>query len=303
MIPSQPALLCIGLALFAIGLTAFVYVLLCASTRPAIHLGIRGLKRQRALRDPVWRAIDLPVRWLGARIGGLLSTEQHSLLDKQLVLAGDCLGLTPPEYVAVTLLSLGGGLFVGFAAAHALGFGALPALVCGLLGGALPYLVISENAQSRRKTINRRLPSVIDLVALAMSAGLDFPGALGQVIDKSSDPSDPLIEELGWILHRLDLGHTRRQALQEFAERAPTNVVLEFVGAVSQAEERGHPIAGVLQIQATTSREKRSVRAEEAAAKAGVQLVGPLLLMFLAILILVMTPVVLRVGHSGILRG
>ena len=303
MIPSQPVLLWSGLALLAVATAVLVYVLLCAPSRPAVHLGIRGLKRQGALRDPVWRAVDVPVRWLGARIGGLLSDAQHSLLNRQLMLAGDCLGLSPPEYVALIVLCLAGGLLVGFAVANALGFGPLLALVCGLLGGAMPYLVISESAQSRRKAINRRLPSVIDLIALAMSAGLDFPGAIGQVIDKSSDASDPLIEELGWILHRLGLGHTRRQALQEFAERAPTNVVLEFVGAISQGEERGHPIARVLQVQATTSREKRSVRAEEAAAKAGVQLVGPLLLMFLAILILVMTPVVLRVGHSGILRG
>jgi tight adherence protein C len=293
----------LGLALVVVGLSAFAYVLLCAPSRAATQLGIRGFKRQRALCDPVWRAIDRPVRWLGARLGGLLSDKQHALLDRQLVLAGDCLGLSPPEYVAVTIWCLIGGWLVGCAAARATHVGPILAVACGLLGGALPYLLISEQAQSRRKTINRRLPSAIDLIALAMSAGLDFPGAIKQLIDKSSDPNDPLVEELGFVLHKLDLGHTRRQALQQLAERAPTQAVLEFVGAVTQAEERGHPVVRVLQIQATTSREKRSVRAEEAAAKAGVQLVGPLVLMFLAILILVVTPVVLRVGHSGILRG
>jgi tight adherence protein C len=76
--------------------------------------------------------------------------------------------------------------------------------------------------------------------------------------------------------------------------------VLEFVGAVAQAEERGHPVAGVLQIQATQSRQRRSVRAEENAAKAGVALALPLILVFISLLILILAPIILRVGHSAL---
>ncbi|RYE80561.1 MAG: type II secretion system F family protein, partial [Myxococcales bacterium] len=69
----------------------------------------------------------------------------------------------------------------------------------------------------------------------------------------------------------------------------------EFVGAVVQAEERGNPVAAVLQIQASVSRIRRTVRAEEAAAKAGVAMVGPLMLVFVCIMLIVMGPMILRI--------
>jgi tight adherence protein C len=302
MTPAWTALAWLGIALVTAGTATFVYLVLRAPPRPPVRLGIRGFKRQRALHDPLWPKIDLPVRWLGARIGRLMPDDQVSRIDRQLVLAGDWLGLSAPEYVALSVLALVAGAAAGLVAVRFVHMGPLLVLAGALLGGALPYLVVSGEAESRQKRIDRRLPGIIDLIALAMDAGLDFPGAIRQVVEKSSDPYDPLIEELGWILHKLQLGHTRRQALEELAVRAPRQAVVEFVGAVIQAEERGHPIARVLQIQATTSRERRSTTAEESAAKAGVALAGPLLLLFLAILLLIMSPMVLRLGHSGIFR-
>jgi tight adherence protein C len=280
-----------------------VHTVLCAPSRPAERLGIRGLMRQRALSDPTWRRVEPAVRWLGVRLGGVLSERQYAALDRQLLLAGDYLGLTPPEYVALSVMSFLLGIFVGLVVARITQIGAIGVLASAFLGAAAPYLCVSGEAEKRLKSASRRLPGVVDLIALAMSAGLDFPGAIKQVVDKSSDPYEPLTEELGWILHKLSLGTTRRQALEELAERVPTEVVLEFVGAVVQAEERGHPVAAVLQIQATTSRQRRSVRAEESAAKAGVALAGPLILLFVAILLLIMTPMVLRLSQSGVFES
>ncbi len=74
---------------------------------------------------------------------------------------------------------------------------------------------------------------------------------------------------------------------------------MEFVGAVIQAEMRGNPVVDVLRIQAEVSRRKRSVRAEEAASKAGVKMIGPLVLIFVAILILIVAPIAMKLQHSG----
>ena len=133
-------------------------------------------------------------------------------------------------------------------------------------------------------------------MAMAMSAGLDFPGAVRQVIEKSSNPNDPLVEEFTLILQTLNLGRTRKDALQEFARRAPNDTVIEFVAAVVQAEERGNPVADVLLIQATSSRQRRTVRAEEIAAQAGVKIVGPLMLVFLCIMGLILGPALMNIS-------
>jgi tight adherence protein C len=74
--------------------------------------------------------------------------------------------------------------------------------------------------------------------------------------------------------------------------------VREFVNAVVQAEERGNPVADVLLIQAGVSRMRRSVKAEESAAKAGVAMVGPLFLLFGCIMLLVVAPMVIRLAQA-----
>jgi tight adherence protein C len=167
-----------------------------------------------------------------------------------------------------------------------------------MLGGALPYMQISGVGQERLKNISRGLPYVIDLMALSMGAGLDFPGAVRQVVEKSSNPNDPLVEEFTLLLQTLNLGRTRKEALTEFARRAPVETVTEFVNSLVQAEERGNPVAEVLAIQATVSRTRRSVRAEELAAKAGVQMVGPLMLVFFCVMGLLMGPALMNIMNG-----
>jgi tight adherence protein C len=282
-------------ALF-VALALVSYAIASAPTRVASRLGLRGLKRQRALQsNEAWAAVEPLVRWLGVRVSGIPTDAQRAALDKQISLAGDILGLTAEEYLALHLLSGLGGLVLGLVGGSLLELTELLGVAGVAIGLVLPYLVVSGEAQERIKNINRGLPYVIDLMALGMGAGLDFPGAVRQVVDKSSNPEDPLVEEFTLILQTLNLGRTRRDALVLFAARAPAASVSEFVNALVQAEERGNPVAEVLLIQAGTSRTRRSVRAEELAAKAGVKMTGPLMLIFLAVLALVVAPAMMNI--------
>jgi tight adherence protein C len=276
------------------------YAVLCAPLRVANRLGMRGLKRQRAIgAGGPWSKLEPVVRWLGTRVSGMMSDRFHDSLDRQLTLAGDYLGLTPPEYVALSILGGAFGFAIGLALATVTHMGGFIVAAATFFGAGSVYMTITGEAETRLKRIGRGLPYAIDLMALGMSAGLDFPGAIRQFVEKSSDPFDPLVEELAWMLQKMSLGNTRKQVLGEFAERAPIGAVLEFVGAVVQAEERGHPVAKVLQIQATASRERRSVQAEERAAKAGVALMLPLVLLFMSILLLILAPIVLRLSKTA----
>lgn len=283
-----------GLVVLAGAVFTIVYIVAAAPSRVASRLGLRGLKRQRALAEnDNWAALEPLVRWLGVRVSGLPNEEQYRTLDEQIGLAGDFMGLTADEFLA--LMVIGG--FLGAIAGGFLGWlyhmGALPVLIITPVGLALPYMQIAGIAQDRLKQISRGLPYVVDLMALCMGAGLDFPGTIRQVIDKSSNPSDPIVEEFTLISQGIQLGRSRRDLLIEFAKRAPVEAVKEFTGALIQAEERGNPVADVLQIQASASRMRRSVRAEEGAAKAGVMMVGPLMLVFGTVMCLVGGPMFL----------
>ena len=101
------------------------------------------------------------------------------------------------------------------------------------------------------------------------------------------------------IVQELELGHTRRRALEHFAERVPSERVRELVYSVVQAEEKGSPIAELLSIQAQTQRLKRSIDLEESAAKAALLLMGPMALIFLCVIVLLLGPVVVRFSTGG----
>jgi tight adherence protein C len=285
----------VGLAIFFL-----VFAAASASTVEGKRLGLRGLKRKRALETiPGWAETEPVVRWLGARFAPLMPEDTRVDLGRQIALAGDFMGLLPEEVIGFSIISglIGfvGGLIFGWAS----GMGNVLVIGGTGIGALMPYLRISGAATDRMKNVNRRLPYAIDLLALAMGAGLDFPSAIKQVVDKSGSPEQPVVEEFTLILQSIQLGRTRSQALEEFAARVPIDSVIEFVGAVVQAEMRGNPVVDVLRIQAEVSRRKRTVRAEEAATKAGVAMIGPLVLTFVAILILIVAPMAMTLSSSG----
>jgi tight adherence protein C len=287
-------------AMTALSLFTIVAVAASAPAGLGKRLGLRGLKRQRALETvPLWTTIEPIVRWLGARFTGLVSDEWRRDLNQKIALAGDFLGLLPEETIGLSIVTAVAGLGVGIFAGAMSGMGNIMAVGSMFIGGALPFMRISEAAAERMKGVDRRLPAAIDLLALAMGAGLDFPGSVRQVVEKSGSPEDPVVEEFTLILQSLQLGRTRSQALEEFAARVPVDSVVEFVGAVVQAEMRGNPVVEVLKIQAEVSRRKRTVRAEEAASKAGVAMIGPLVLVFMCILMLIVAPIIMKLQAGG----
>lgn len=287
-----------GLALSA-ATFSLVYAMASAPSGEATRLGLRGLKRQRAVAEsPLFAQVEPIARWFGRRLRGLISEEQSKSLDRQITLSGDYLGLVPEEILGLAVLTATFGGLVGLVLGRLAGLGDLVAMV-GLGFGALwPTMTIHAKATDRLTAISRRLPQVVDLLALAVGAGLDFPGAIRQIVEKAGSGTDPLVEELSLVLQSLQIGRTRREALEEFAARAPCRAVIDFTGAVVQAELRGTPVATVLAIQAEVSREQRSTSAEEAASKASVRLVIPLGLVFLCVLLVVIAPMVLHL-RSG----
>lgn len=287
-------------ALIVMTVFAFAYAVASAPSRVASRLGMRGYKRQKALADnPAWAQLEPLIRWLGVRMSGLLGDRFRARLDRQLALAGDYLGITAEEYVGLSIFSFIGGIGFGVIAGYLSDMGNMLVLIVAPVAAALPYVAVQSEIDRRMKEVNRNLPYAIDLMSLAMTAGQDFPGAVRQVVEKSSDPDDACVEELGRILQELQLGRTRRQALEGLARRVPLESVQEFVGAIIQAEERGNPVVDVLRIQANVSRVRRTVKAEEAASKAGVAMVAPLFLLFFCIMLLVMGPMLLKLSAQA----
>jgi tight adherence protein C len=287
-----------AVAVFA-ALLLLGYAAASAPTGHAKRLGLRGLKRKRALETvPLWAQTEPLVRWLGARFAGLSSDAWRARVDRQIAQGGDFMGLLAEETIGLSIVSGVGGLVAGMVFGWVSGMGNILTIGGLALGASMPFLRISSAGADRVRSVGKRLPYAIDLLALAMGAGMDFPGAVRQVVEKSSNAQDPVVEEFTLLLQALQLGRTRRQALEDLAARVPATSVIEFVGSVVQAELRGNPIVDTLKIQAEVSRRRRSVAAEEAASKAGVKMVVPLVLVFAAILILIVAPMAMQLKDS-----
>jgi tight adherence protein C len=289
----------VGLMVF--GLALFVYQLALSPADEQPDVGVKGLKRAAVMEEGgLFTIIEPFMRWLAKRIASLPIQNTRDKINKEIREAGEYLGLTADEYLALCVISAVSMLGVGLLIDALSDIGGIFILMFLGFGTILPHMQVSGEIERRFKQVNRGLPHTIDLVALTMSAGLDFPGALRQVTEKTADRADAIYEEMVRILQELELGRTRKQALLAFADRCPTEAVKDFVSAVVQAEEKGNPLAEVLQIQATMLRMRRSVAAEESAARAGVMMMGPLMLIFATIMLIILGPFAVNIasGHG-----
>ncbi len=265
------------------------------------RLGLRGLKRQKALRKGgLFAGLEPSIRKIAGWVSALELGSLRRKADLLLVSAGDYLGLSADELVASMILGGLGGAGFGAAAVWLL---ELPPILIAIFGAGGAFLVLAEvrgAADQRKREVSRQLPSAIELIALCMSAGLDFSGALTQILKNAPLDDDPLIEEFGLILYHLQLGHPRTRALQVFASRVATESVSDFVYAVVQSEAKGNPLRETLRVQASVLRTRRSVRAEELAAKASSKMVIPMTLLLASALILIGGPMVIKMMASGV---
>ena len=296
----QNLLLALSFIMVLAGVSSFAFLLSLtpASVRPT--LGTRGLNRARALRRGGPFAMAEPlVRVLAGWLASLPLEPVRTRVRRSLVRAGEYLGLSEDELMAMCVVC---GLALGMAGLLVCRVLMLPRLLvaCALcLGLVGPWFRVLAVAQARARSVSRGLAGSVELAAMCMGAGLDFPGALRRITDSAADPNDPVIEEFGRVLQEIDLGHTRRSAMEAFATRVPIDQVREFVNSVVQAEAKGTPLASVLTIQAQTQRLRRSIAAEETAAEAALMLLGPMTLIFVCVIVLLLGPVVVRFMTGG----
>jgi len=283
-----------SLACLFISVVVMIMFIASRDARPIQELGLRGMRRRQAIaKDDTWRMFEPGVRWLATALSRAIPEERRLKLDAQLIRAGDPLGLEPEELFVLTLLCGVGGFLAGIM--YVIFWHGTPASIAvfAVLGAIVPTVRVDALGQERSIRIQRGLPSAVDLMCLGLSAGLDFPASVRQIVQKSAQNGDALIDELSLVLSELQLGKTRREALEMFAERNPLDSVKEFVGFVVQSEEEGNPLAEILSIQATVARQRRGVRAEEMAGKATLKIMAPIGLVLISVLILIAGPLML----------
>lgn len=272
--------------------------------------GYRLTKRQRLIEEDLLYALTLPLVKLFSHYIRRLPdlpffkmSKARNQLQEKLTRSGFMGAYTPNEFLGmcctVGLIS-SSGVVVGTLLIHGephFGW----AFVALMSTPVFPFIQLNSTIGERLIEIDRRLPYTIDLLVLSMRAGLDFMSALDRVVarGKEQNPDDPVIQEFSVVLQEMKVGTAKSDALLNLCERVDSEYLETMVGAVIQAEERGTPLARVLEVQVDTIRDKRTQRVEKAASEAAVKILLPLMFIFGSVVVIIMGAMVLRILREG----
>ena len=171
-------------------------------------------------------------------------------------------------------------------------------LVGVVLGFMAPDVALTQLISRRQAGIRRALPDALDLLVISMEAGLGIDQAMARVGDEIRLTSPTLADEFQIINREQRAGKPRLDAWRSMAERVDIDFVRQFVTMLVQTERFGTPIANALGQFADALRTRRTQAAEEAAAKAGVKLLFPLVFfIFPSIFVVALGPAIIAMGN------
>lgn len=266
----------------------------------------------RRLVIPVWsemkgakagEARSLPflaLRWLGDVNARWMRPAYEATVRRMLVKSGDPAHFKPEHVLGLQELGAGCGLVVGAAIGRVAGAPMVASLAGLLLGAAFPLIWLRDRVKKRQTQILRALPHSLDLLTLAVEAGLDFTAALARVVEKGK--AGALREELRLVLKQLKLGKTREEALRALSARVELPPLSSFVAALIQSDRMGTSLGKALRIQSGQMRLDQTLRAEKLANQAPVKMLFPLIAcIFPTVFLVLFGPIVfaLMFGDSG----
>jgi tight adherence protein C len=222
-------------------------------------------------------------RSLAGRALGIRALSDRGV-DARLAAAG--VATSAEELAAVraggALVALAGVLPLAWAAPGRLGLALLALAPAAAYGG--PSLWLWRRTRHRAHAVDRELADVLDLLRVALAAGLAPMRALAEVGRRHPGV---LAAELRRAAQRRALGLPAATVLDELERRCPGAGVPALCAALRRADRHGAPLNGALCAQARDARAASAARTAEAAARASprIQLVVALLLVPSALLL------------------
>ncbi|OEZ65324.1 bacterial type II secretion system protein F domain protein [Janthinobacterium sp. HH103] len=168
--------------------------------------------------------------------------------------------------------------------------------VSATIGYYLPNLVLASTAKRRQRDIFENIPDALDLLTVCVEAGLSLERALVKVSGEIHIKSVVLAQELQLVLMEMRAGFSKEKALRNLALRSGVEDVDTLVAMLIQSERFGTSMGDSLRVHSENLRGKRSLLAEEAAAKIALKLLFPLIFcVFPTLMLVLMGPAVIEV--------
>lgn len=295
---------------------AFILVVLLASPT-----GQRMDKKQRRIErinnsvgQPVYKELELSfyerflgkgIKSLSEKLGKLLPQKKNAnktktleAIRKQLRYAG--IFMDPSDFQFIKYAFLIGAVFLTLIillVVKAEALISLLILMVGVLVGVMgPTMYLRSRVSSHQTGIKKQLPDAMDMLCVCIEAGLGFDAALLKVSQKLKGP---FIDELLIVYREIQMGRTRREALQNLCDSTNLDELKTFASALVQAEQLGIPINNVMRAQSDQLRVERSQQAKEKGMKASIKMLLPMLLfIFPVVFIILMGPTVMNIMET-----
>ena len=154
------------------------------------------------------------------------------------------------------------------------------------MGFAAPDWELERRLVARRVEVAMELPTILDMLTIAMSAGLALEQALALVARQGQGV---VAREFQHIVREMALGQrSLDEALVAMAERNAVPQLTSFVGHLRGAYAQGIPVIQTLLTQSEALREQKRVRIVEEGGKASVRMLFPVALFILPVLFVVL---------------
>ncbi len=178
--------------------------------------------------------------------------------------------------------------------------GLKPILVFSLVAFFVPDALMGSKVQKRQQEILGNFAQFVDLTALLIESGSDYITAFDRIVKQARTRSE-LEKEIEKTVSEIQLGTTRKNSLNHLAERTGLQEIRSFVGLITQSEELGTSLVGLLREYAADMRFRRLNKAERLAAQASTKMLIPLFVfIFPTVFILMLSPLVKDLLSGGL---
>ena len=137
----------------------------------------------------------------------------------------------------------------------------------GGIGYYIPQYWVTRRVEERKIAITQGFPDALDMLLVCVEAGQSLDQAITRVSTELHASFPALAEELTVVSYEMKAGKDKATVLNDFGERCGVTDVSSFVTVLIQSAAFGTSIAESLRVYAGEMRDKRVMRAEEAANK------------------------------------
>ena len=174
----------------------------------------------------------------------------------------------------------------------------------GAIGYYLPKYWVTRRVEARKEEITAGFPDSLDMMLVCVEAGQSLDQCIVRVARELKASYPALSEEFEVVAYEMKAGKDKVTVLNDMGERCGVQDVSSFVTVLVQSAAFGTSISDALRVYAGEMRDKRVMRAEEAANKLPTKMtLATMMLTVPPLLIILVGPSVHGITQLGNMSG